>query len=170
MAQNMLSTLAFQHERRTGVTRHRAPLSRVSMWGRVKDVSKRKMDGGMGMLLMFKRETRGVWKPFFGLLTHRGHSGDSGGGEEGGSVVIRVASSSNVGEGEWRDMDVLNVIKQTFFLNERNGPSLPLSLSISNPGSLVIVTGNPGVFQGYPYPTQQKPIPSPQVQVFSRLG
>ena len=37
-------------------------------------------------------------------------------------------------------------------------------------GLLVIVTGNPGVFQGYLYPTQQKPVPSPQVQVFSRLG
>ena len=132
MAQNTLSTLAFQHERRTGVTRPRAPLSRVSTWERVKDVSKCKMDGGMGMLLMFKGGDKRCWKPFFGLLTRPGHRGDSGGGEEGGSVII--ASPSNVGEGEWRDMDVLNVIKWTFFLNERNSPFLPLLLlSIPNP-------------------------------------
>jgi len=32
--------------------------------------------------------------------------------------------------------------------------------------SIVIVTGNPGVSQGYPYPTRRKPIPLPRVQVF----
>jgi len=38
----------------------------------------------------------------------------------------------------------------------------------SPPTVLVIVTGNPGVSQGYPYPTHQKPIPLPRVRVFGR--
>jgi len=35
---------------------------------------------------------------------------------------------------------------------------------------LVIVRGDPGVFQLYPYPTLHKPLPLSRVQVFSRFG
>ena len=41
-----------------------------------------------------------------------------------------------------------------------------LQLQVGLP-SLVIVTGNPGVSQGYPYPTRQKPVPAPRVRVFA---
>ena len=37
-----------------------------------------------------------------------------------------------------------------------------------NVSMIVIVTGNPGVFRGYPYPYPSKPVPTPRVRVFSR--
>jgi hypothetical protein len=35
---------------------------------------------------------------------------------------------------------------------------------------LVIVTGNPGVFQGYPYPYPSKPVPPSRVRVLTGQG
>jgi len=36
--------------------------------------------------------------------------------------------------------------------------------------ALVIVTGNPGVSQGYPYPYPRKPVPAPTGTGFNGLG
>jgi len=41
---------------------------------------------------------------------------------------------------------------------------------VENLEAVVIVRGNPGVFQLYPYPTLHKPLPLSRVQVFSGFG
>ena len=49
-------------------------------------------------------------------------------------------------------------------------PILTMKVMARMPLTLVIVTGNPGVFQGYPYPYPSKPIPATRVRVSAGHG